>query len=161
MDYPTSKTDSAAPLVDDTGFGTPIDRAAAQAYVDNFIRIDAGLKQDVLPTVDKPILVMGLSPVQPSEVHNLFGQNFNGFMFDKEAVDRFFDKGANYLLVLLGAKPDGSATIVLVGCDRKPDEPGGTFVSVFDDLVATEQPPRLIVPKVPLADDKKFSFDLR
>ena len=141
------------------GFGTPIDRQTAQGYIDNFIRVDTALKDQVLPQVTSTIKVGPLTPVQPGEINNLFGSGYNGFMFSRDSLNRFFNEGAEFLLVLLGAKQvTGYPTIVLVGCN--PDGEGG-YVSLKDPLPATEQPPRMVVPEIPMEGDRlSFKFKL-
>jgi len=143
------------------GFGTPIDRATAQAYIDNFKRLKDALSVNVLPKLTgQDLPVPNHLSAKPGEVKNLFGSDYNGFMFGKEAVNRFFELGADFLLVLLGAKQDtGFPTIVLVGCNQDSD--GVTFHSLKIDNVATEQPPKLVVPIVPLAPDKSLSFTIQ
>jgi hypothetical protein len=54
------------------------------------------------------------------QVQNLLATNFNAFVFEREVVERFFNEGANYLMVMLGAKEEtGLPTVVLVGVNRK------------------------------------------
>jgi hypothetical protein len=168
----TATSEPAASSIPPQGFGTPITREAAQAYLDNYDRIQETLAKEVLPTLqtkptegrekkDEPQEAQGkFHPATKEQLTALFGSGFNGFMFSREAVERLFNEGAEYLLILQGAKLDTSLpTVVLVGCES--DDCGKSFTSVAGKLPGTEQPPHYVLSKIPSADKSdKMCFEL-
>jgi hypothetical protein len=160
-------------------FGTPIDRDAAEGYLQRF----NGLKKQSVIGVKYNPLTKETSP-DAAGVHNLLDADFNAFVFGKHEVDRFFngknEKGvsADYLMVMLGAKENGAPTVVLVGVNKEPapqvaakevtsgaaakeatpgaaanDASSGEVVFTSLDIAfpGTEQPPKFYITDVPAA----------
>jgi hypothetical protein len=140
--------------------GRKISRKDAQLYMNNYKKVIKKVKEEVLPKLPEPGF---------EDVKYFFKEGYNGFVFDKELVTRFFETGgADCLVVLLGARmrdgaPSGTPnqelpTIVLVGCKKD----GEKFKSVLkDDEVASEHPPYDVYPDLPLVEGGGFTFTIK
>ena len=85
---------------------------------------------------------------KPVEAVNFYGSGYNGYIFDRDLVTRFFGD-AQYLLVLVGAAPDGIPTVLVAGCVDGDDE--DTFKSLNIENPASEHPPKQFTASFPPA----------
>ena len=104
-----------------------------------------------------------------NKAERYYGSKFNGFIFSRDLVQRFFEEDKNkeiYLVVLLGAHPqkdhpfeEGDPTVMLVGCTKKVDADGKiSFQSLGLAKPANEHPPRTFFPKFPLVESTTIEF---
>lgn len=135
--------------------GTPIGRTEAEGLVQashSIKTLHDGYVQGVLTGARKP-----------TEAINFYGSGYNGYIFDKQLVERFFPD-AQYLLVLIGAlpkkqNPDGSEgmpTVLLAGCVDGPTE--GTFKTLNITNPASQHPPKQFLADFPPAISKTDSI---
>lgn len=140
-------------------YGKPISGEEAQKCMDQYFEIMTALKENVLSNE---------SVLEFNNVQTFFQGGYNGFIFDRSLVTRFFEGNANaqYLVVLLGAQPatdekahlpKNSPTVILVGCNKTTE---GRFVSVLgDDKPGTEHPPFRIFTVMPI-EGNKMTFSI-
>jgi hypothetical protein len=140
-------------------FGKPISREEAQKCINQYFEIITALTKNVLSNE---------SIQQFENVQTFFQGGYNGFIFDRSLVTRFFEGNANaqYLVVLLGAQAStdekahllkNSPTVILVGCNRTKE---GKFVSVLGDNPGTEHPPFRIFSVMPIeGNNMVFGID--
>ena len=123
----------------ETTYGTPLTRRQAQRYIDKCNRIRSSMKSLLRPQVSHP------------ELSAYYGSDYNTFVFDREALMRLFDLGADYVMVMMGAKLDhADPTVVLVGATREGDH----FQSLDIDFPAIQQPPRYCMADIPLPNER-------
>lgn len=104
---------------------------------------------------------MSTSQTATSDTLRYYGSPYNGFVFSKELIERFFTGDPNdtinpgakadYLIVLMGAQPaddmsfkEGNPTVVLVACNF--DEVAKKFIPLDIEFPASEHPPTIIAP---------------
>jgi hypothetical protein len=98
----------------------------------------------------------------------------NAFVFDREDIERFFEKGATHLLVMHGAHANaeidkgvkkGSYTVLTIGCKQEKVGENLKFKAVDTIKPATQYPEKLALVDIPenLESDSQdtiyFTFD--
>jgi hypothetical protein len=94
----------------------------------------------------------------PTDVRNFYASTFNGYIFDKDLVDRFFP-AARYLLVLQAASSDGTPTVLLAGCNDGDES--GSFKTLAIEEPASQHPPKQFMAEFPLAaagDERSYEI---
>lgn len=103
------------------------------------------------------IIGASLSP----EVRNFYASSFNGYVFDRRLVERFFPD-ANYLLVLQGASSDGIPTVLLTGCIDGDTE--GSYKTLPIPQPASQHPPKQFIAEFPESmseDEDKYQISFK
>jgi len=143
-----------------TDFGKPIDRKEANTIIEKYTAIMETVQEQLGPAFK----AARSKQSEKSNAEKLLLSGYNGYIFTKALVQRFFDNGdseekAEFLLVLVGAHPtddgefkEGEPTVLLVGCNRVEKDDKITFTSLDIPQPADEHPPHQFFPELPLRE---------
>lgn len=133
--------------------GKEITAQEAQKYMDKYLEIKSKLQITLPNKCDD-------STMQAIKYHQ---SETNAFIFSKELVTRFFEAGAEYLMVIIGAKhsepesldksmpKNGDPTVVIAGVNKNDDS---SYTSLDIPKAADQQPPSTGLVKFPPKPDK-------